>query len=104
AEEIMALPGVDGCFVGPVDLALSMGLSRHRSSYEQDPAYQAAMERIVTTALAAGKKPCCNTYSPEDFAAKKAAGFQALTFKSDLDLLMDRGTQLLDCLKGNSGD
>ena len=104
AEEIMALPGVDGCFVGPVDLALSMGLSRHRSSYEQQPAYQAAMERIVTTALAAGKKPCCNTYSSEDFAAKKAAGFQALTFKSDLDLLMDRGTQLLDCLRGSTGE
>ena len=81
-----------------------MGLSRHRSSYEQHPDYQAAMERIVATTLAAGKKPCCNTYSPEDFAAKKAAGFQALTFKSDLDLLMDRGTQLLDCLKGSIGD
>ena len=40
AEEIMALPGVDGCFVGPVDLALSLGLSRHRSIYEQHPAYQ----------------------------------------------------------------
>ena len=63
-----------------------MGLSRHRSSYEQQPAYQAAMERIVATTLAAGKKPCCNTYSPEDFAAKKAAGFEVLTFKSDLDL------------------
>ena len=23
---------------------------------------------------------------------------------ADLDLLMDRGTQLLDCLKGNNGD
>ena len=37
AEEIMALPGVDGCFVGPVDLALSLGLSRQRSEYERQP-------------------------------------------------------------------
>ena len=75
AEEIMALPGVDGCFVGPVDLALSMGLSRHRSSYEQQPAYQAAMERIVTTTLAAGKKPCCKHVFSRGFRGQKSRGF-----------------------------
>jgi 4-hydroxy-2-oxoheptanedioate aldolase len=99
AEEIMALPGVDGCFVGPVDLAISLGLSRHRAEYEQEPAQQAALKKIVDTTLAAGKMPCCNTYSPDDFAAQKAAGFQGITMKSDLDLLFDRGTNILSKLK-----
>ena len=27
AEAIMAVPGVDGCWVGPADLALSLGFS-----------------------------------------------------------------------------
>ena len=71
AEEIMALPGVDGCFVGPVDLALSMGLSRHRPVYEQDPAYQAAMERIVATTLAAGKTPAATRILPKTSQPKK---------------------------------
>ena len=31
-EAIMALPGVDGCFIGPTDLALSMGLDRETTS------------------------------------------------------------------------
>ena len=99
AEEIMALPGVDGCFVGPVDLAISLGLSRHRGEYEQEPAQQAALKKIVNTTLAAGKIPCCNTYSLDDFAAQKIAGFQGITMKSDLDLLFDRGTNLLSELK-----
>lgn len=97
--EIMALPGVDGCFVGPVDLAISLGLSRHRETYEQHPDFQAALQKIIATTLAAGKMPCCNTYSPEDFAAQKTAGFQSITMKSDLDLLLDRGTNLLAALK-----
>ncbi|MEX0679173.1 MAG: aldolase/citrate lyase family protein, partial [Pirellulales bacterium] len=33
-ELIMATPGVDGCFIGPTDLALSMGLAR--TDYERD--------------------------------------------------------------------
>ena len=99
AETIMSLPGVDGCFVGPVDLAISLGISRHRETYEQHPDYQSALQKVIDTTLAAGKMPCCNTYSPDDFAAHKNAGFQGITMKSDLDLLLDRGTNLLAMLK-----
>lgn len=97
--DIMALPGVDGCFVGPVDLAISLGLSRHREEYEKEPAQKAALKKVIDTTLAAGKLACCNTYSTDDFAAQKAAGFQAITLKSDLDLLLDRGSALLAELK-----
>ena len=97
AEAIMALPGVDGCFVGPVDLALSMGIDRH--TYEQHPDHRAAMKRIVEATLAAGKMPCCNTYSPDDFAAKQEAGFQAITLRSDMDLLVGGGRELLGRLE-----
>jgi 4-hydroxy-2-oxoheptanedioate aldolase len=96
-EEILALPGVDGCFVGPVDLALSMGMDRH--TYEQHPDHRAAMKRIVAATLAAGKLPCCNTYSPEDFAAKQEAGFRVITLRSDMDLLVGGGQDLLGKLQ-----
>jgi len=97
AEGILGLPGVDGCFVGPVDLALSMGIDRH--TYEQHPEHRAAMRRIVEVTLAAGKLPCCNTYSPEDFAAKWEAGFRAITLRSDMDLLVGGGRDLLGRLE-----
>ena len=62
-------------------------------------ATQELYEPMLNTTLAAGKIPCCNTYSLDDFAAQKTAGFQGITMKSDLDLLFDRGTNLLSELK-----
>src|SRR5437868_2036971 len=39
-QAIMATPGVAGCFLGPTDLALSLGLPR--VGFEKDPRHQAA--------------------------------------------------------------
>lgn len=92
-EEMMATDGVDGCFVGPTDLALSMGLSRH--DYEDNAAHKAAMARIVAAAKAHDKLACCNTYSLDDFSAKIAAGFGAVTLRSEVDLLLSAGRELI---------
>jgi 4-hydroxy-2-oxoheptanedioate aldolase len=92
-ELIMATPGVDGCFIGPTDLALSMGLSRH--DYENHPDHRAAIARTLAACHAHGKLACANTYSHDDFAAKLAQGFDCLTFRSEADLFMSAGTTLL---------
>jgi 4-hydroxy-2-oxoheptanedioate aldolase len=47
-EEIAAVPGVDGLFVGPVDLALSLGLPLDWTGTHPD--VLAAMDRIVVAA------------------------------------------------------
>jgi len=96
-EEMLATKGVDGCFVGPTDLALSMGLSRH--GYASHPDHQAAMQRIVAAAKSTGALACCNTYDPEDFQEKVAAGYGAITLMSDVDLLMGSGGKLLQELR-----
>lgn len=44
AEEIAAIPGLDGVYVGPADLALSLGLSL--DSAGEDPGHVEAVERI----------------------------------------------------------
>lgn len=100
-EEILALPGVDGCFVGPTDLALSMGLGR--AGYERAPAHRKAMRRIVAAAQAAGKAAWCNTFSIADFRAKLALGFSGLTLRSEVDLLLDSGTGLRALLRSITG-
>jgi 4-hydroxy-2-oxoheptanedioate aldolase len=51
-EEIAAVPGVDGLFVGPVDLGLSLGLPLDWTG--TSPEVLAAMDRIVAAAEAAG--------------------------------------------------
>jgi len=96
-DGMMAIDGVDGCFVGPTDLALSMGLPRQ--GYDDDPGHRAAMRRIVEACARHGKWPCCNTYDVEDFAAKVRDGFRAITLRSEVDLLMAGGRNLLRQLR-----
>ncbi|HEY2839062.1 MAG TPA: aldolase/citrate lyase family protein [Pirellulales bacterium] len=100
-EEMLAIDGVDGCFVGPTDLALSMGLSRH--GYASHPDHQAAMRRIVTAAATTGTLACCNTYDLDDFQEKVQAGYGAITLMSDVDLLMGSGRKLLKELRVRAG-
>ena len=99
-EQIMALEGVDGCFVGPTDLALSMGLPR--TAYEGDAGHRAAIARTVAACRSVGKMACCNTYSLADFREKAALGFQGITFKSDVDLFISAGNSLLNELREQS--
>jgi 4-hydroxy-2-oxoheptanedioate aldolase len=99
-EAIMGTPGVDGCFIGPTDLALSMGLSRH--DYEAHPEHRAAIARTLAACRGHGKLACANTYSLADFEAKVAQGFDCLTFRSEADLFMSSGAALLAQLRERS--
>ncbi len=100
-EQIMAVPGVDGCFIGPTDLALSMGLAR--TGFEQVPAHRAAITRTLAACRNSGKLACSNTYSLSDVEEKIAAGFDCITFKSEADLFMSAGGQLLEQLRKRTG-
>ena len=46
AEEILSVPGVDACFIGPGDLGASMGL--HPSEVTQYPEHEEAMQRVLS--------------------------------------------------------
>lgn len=46
AEDIMSVPGVDGVFIGPVDLRASMGLD---GAFGTEEVYLRALEKIVST-------------------------------------------------------
>lgn len=92
-EEIMALDGVDGCFIGPTDLALSMGLPR--TGYEEHEQHRAAIARTLAACQASGKLACCNTYSLADFAEKVQLGFDCITLRSEADLFYSAAGELL---------
>lgn len=100
-EATMALPGVAGCFIGPTDLALSMGLPR--TDYETHPDHRAAIARTLAACHAHNKLACSNTYSLADAQAKISQGFDCITLKSDADLFMSAGGKLLADLRELDG-
>ena len=60
-EEILAVDGVDGIFLGPSDLAASMGLL----GQQEHPEVRAAVEHCLAAAKAAGKPAGVNAFNDQ---------------------------------------
>ncbi len=86
AEAIMSTPGVDGCWAGPADLALSMGIDPRHAPH--DDRHMRALERIVTACRNTGKAPGLSCSSPEEMVQRAAQGFQFLTGGSDIGFIL----------------
>ncbi|HUG13660.1 MAG TPA: aldolase/citrate lyase family protein [Thermomicrobiales bacterium] len=86
AEAIMATPGVDGCWLGPADLALSMGI--HPSNAANDDRHARAIERVLEACVNTGKIPGFAAFSPPDALRRAEQGFRYLTAGSDSGFLM----------------
>ena len=69
-EAIAAVPGVDGMFVGPADLAASMG----HPGNPRHPEVRAAIVDAISRIRAAGKPPGFLSLDPELMAAAREAG------------------------------
>ena len=85
AEAIMAVPGVDGCWVGPGDLAFSMGIHPREASKHEE--HQRALERVVQACRNTGKIPGIWTGSPEEAVRRAEQGFRYITAGSDVGFL-----------------
>jgi 4-hydroxy-2-oxoheptanedioate aldolase len=90
---ICAVPGVDGVYVGPRDLALSHGL-------EPGQALDALIERIVATCREHGVPAGIHTRSGESARAYAEAGFLFAAVASDRDLLARAATAELTAARG----
>ena len=78
-DEILAVEGLDGVFIGPMDLATSMGHFADASH----PEVQEAIALIEKKTLAAGKFLGTVAGSWEQAKAKYAKGYQLLMLMSD---------------------
>jgi 2-keto-3-deoxy-L-rhamnonate aldolase RhmA len=101
-EEILSVDGVDGCFVGPTDLALSMGLGR--TGFDADPAHRAAIQKTVDVCRRLGKLACSNSYSLTEAREKAAQGYDFVTLRSDEDLFWTAGCELVQGMKEMQGE
>ena len=84
-DEIMAVPGVDGIFVGPTDLSIS--LSEGRSADVFQPEAFAIASDIAQRCASRGM--ACGVYAGSGEAARKllAAGFSFVTLGNDASMM-----------------
>ncbi|GAB3043395.1 HpcH/HpaI aldolase family protein [Sediminivirga luteola] len=78
--EICRVDGVDGVYIGPSDLALSLG----SLPGPEEPATTEAIATILATAQEAGVIPGIHCGTGEEAAARRAQGFRFITSSSDI--------------------
>jgi len=98
-EQILAVDGVDGCFMGQVDLALSMGLG-HRN-FKDNEEHRKGIQRSVDVCNRLGKFACYNAFSIAEAKERVKQGFCGITLRSDVDWLLGATGSLLTELKTN---
>jgi len=84
-EEIAATPGLDGFYVGPIDLSISLGLSE-KVDFDHSR-LQEALDRIQRAAKANKLVTGIHTLSPGNVAGLRRRGFDLLTPATDTILL-----------------
>jgi 4-hydroxy-2-oxoheptanedioate aldolase len=86
AEAILATPGIDACWIGPSDLAVSMGL--HPRDASDDARHQQAVADVLAACRNTGKIPGYASYTPGEARLRASQGFRFLTVGSDLEILL----------------
>jgi 4-hydroxy-2-oxoheptanedioate aldolase len=84
-EEIAAVPGLDGLYYGPADLAISLGLTPAQAAASSEHAE--AIERIRRAALANGIAAGAHCATGERARERVAQGFTLITVSSDSHVL-----------------
>jgi 4-hydroxy-2-oxoheptanedioate aldolase len=95
-EEILSVSGVDACFIGPNDLAWSMGLGTGAGA--SDPAHVDAVSGVLATAKKLGVPAGIHCRNADDVAFRAEQGFQFLACASDhmmLHTVASQGVKLI---------
>lgn len=84
-DEILTVPGLDGTYIGPSDLSLSMGRTPTLAPDDKD--VLAAIETIRAKTRAKGLIAGVHTDGPKTANARYASGFQLCTILNDVRLM-----------------
>jgi 4-hydroxy-2-oxoheptanedioate aldolase len=97
AREILEVPGIDGCFIGPADLNISLGHSPDDPKLARET--EDAITLICEVARAAGKIAGGHTFSMEDAKARITQGFRFVSVMAEIRMLRASVAQVLSVLK-----
>nr|WP_269329143.1 HpcH/HpaI aldolase/citrate lyase family protein [Kineosporia babensis] len=89
-EQIAATPGIDGIFIGPSDLAASLGLL----GQQDHPDVIAAIETCIAAASKQGTKLGVNAFAPALAQRYLAAGVNFILVGADVQLLAQGSDKL----------
>jgi 4-hydroxy-2-oxoheptanedioate aldolase len=88
ADEILSVPGVDACFIGPNDLAASMGLGLGVSLETDIPEVVDAIRQIREACVRNGVAPGIHTSGAAAVNRRIGEGFQFCAMASELRYLV----------------
>jgi 4-hydroxy-2-oxoheptanedioate aldolase len=97
-EAICAVPGLAGIYVGPADLAISMGVDVTKAT--ADPNVLAAIGRVREAASAAGLMPAVHAGNGKVGHAMAQLGFQMITLAAESQALRRGAAMGLEEAKG----
>ncbi len=98
ASEILGVPGIDGCFIGPNDLSVALGFPSELAEYP--PAVEEAMVAIRDAAVATGKAPGIYTPSPAAAKARLAQGFRFVCVQNDFGMVHAAAAAAIKSIRG----
>ena len=94
-EEIVALEGVDGIFVGPYDLSISMGIPGEFNN----PVFQAAIDRIIKAVHDAGKFCIFFAGNTDAVVAGYKRGFDGMAYSLDAAIIIEALKERVDKIR-----
>ncbi|MBI4298262.1 MAG: 2,4-dihydroxyhept-2-ene-1,7-dioic acid aldolase [Chloroflexi bacterium] len=97
-EEIAEAPGIDGFYIGPADLALSLGIPPEPDN--KDPRHMAACQRVHDVAKAKGLIPAIHVSGPEEAGRRFDQGFMFCPLGSDISFVQAGSQASLKALRG----
>lgn len=96
AEEMLAVDGVDGCWIGPVDLRYSMGVDLETP--EGLEAHEAALVRVVAACRKTNKIPGIAIPLGYDIQHRLDQGFRFITVGNDIGFMLRDAHRTLESL------
>ena len=101
-DDILSTPGLDGIYVGPSDLSLSLGYAPQLDT--EVPEVVAAIDTILAGAKKHGVPAGLHCGSPEYAARMFEKGFQLATIANDSRLMAQGAMAAVAALKGKMVD
>ena len=103
-EEILSVPGIDGTFIGPYDLSLSMGLPGQLNHPDVEGAKQRVLEVTKAHGLVAGIHLVHPDNAAEELRDCMRGGYQFIALGTDILFLGDACRRLHDEARALMGE
>lgn len=99
-HEILAVPGIDGTFIGPYDLSMSLGLAGQLNHSKVKAAEQRVLEATITAGLVPGIHLVHPDSASKDIKRCIEEGYRFIALGTDILFLGDSARNLHEVARG----